>query len=230
MSAPALLDLFCCAGAMSDGYAAAGFDVHGVDIDPRALRHYPYPHEVADVLDVLERTGYLDGFAVVHASPPCQGYSRTRALAAAGGWHERQAPYVDLVEPVTEALKAWAARTGGLYVVENVEGAPMPDAVVLCGRAFGLKVKRHRLFLTNAAVLSPGCACDRTRPVGVYGRTGDDIPSGGRTAPNVAAGLDAMGMPAGRMPWKYLTQAVPPAYAEHLGNALLDTLRAGVAS
>jgi site-specific DNA-cytosine methylase len=34
------LDLFCCAGGASDGLAAAGFHVTGVDIKRRA--NYPY--------------------------------------------------------------------------------------------------------------------------------------------------------------------------------------------
>lgn len=219
MTAPRLLDAYCAAGGCSDGYARAGFDVYGVDVDPSALKHYPYPHHEGDALEALSDPTFLDGFAVVHASPPCHAYSRTRSLARAQG-RERES-YDDLVAPTRALLEAWAARTGGVWVIENVPGAPMDDAVVFCGRAFGLDVKRHRLFESNALLLSPGCACDSSTPVGVYGRTGDTIPSGGTTARNAAHGLEAMGQTPGRMPWRFLALSIPPAYTEAIGTQLL---------
>ncbi len=56
------------------GYARAGFDVVGVDIEPQP--HYPFEFIRAPALGVLVQALLLDGhgnFSAVHASPPCQG-------------------------------------------------------------------------------------------------------------------------------------------------------------
>jgi DNA (cytosine-5)-methyltransferase 1 len=86
---PRLLDLFCGAGGCSVGYARAGFEVVGVDIKPQV--NYPYGFIQADALDVLRtgavpparvggsmwtRPGWTEDFDAIHASPPCQAYSR----------------------------------------------------------------------------------------------------------------------------------------------------------
>lgn len=219
---PAVRDYFCAAGGCSDGYAAAGFSVSGVDIDPQ--KWYPYPFTRADAMRLLADPANDGDAPVRHASPPCHAYSRSRELARSQG--RERAQYDDLLQPTVDLLEAWAARTGGVWVVENVPGAPMPPerTVMLCGRAFGLGVRRHRLFASNVPLMSAGCACGRDRPVGVYGRTGDIIPQGGHTARSTAEGLAAMGFPPGRMPWSRLTQAIPPAYTQSIGEQILDYL------
>lgn len=92
MSKPLLLDCFCGAGGCTRGYQMAGFEVIGIDINRQ-------PHYIGDdfiQMDALEalriliggeyitgRTGrqyYLSDFAVIHASPPCQGYSNTKHI------------------------------------------------------------------------------------------------------------------------------------------------------
>src|SRR3954469_696956 len=104
------------------GYHRAGFDVVGVDINPQP--HYPFEFHQADAL-----TFSLDGFDVVHASPPCQFASDLRHL-----WKDREHP--NLIPPVRDLLLA----SGLPYVIENVERARahMVEPVTLCGSMFGL--------------------------------------------------------------------------------------------
>lgn len=53
MSKPKLLDLFCCEGGAGKGYQDAGFDVTGVDIEPRFAKRYPGAFINADALTYL---------------------------------------------------------------------------------------------------------------------------------------------------------------------------------
>ena len=117
-----LLDLFCCAGGAGAGYAAAGFEVVGVDIDPQP--RYPFEFVQGDALEYVAEHGHK--FDVIHASPPCQAFSRTKTL------HTNEHP--DLIEPTRAALRA----TGKPYVIENVVGAPLLDPIKLDGRHFAM--------------------------------------------------------------------------------------------
>ena len=47
---PRLLDLFCCAGGAGVGYAQAGFEVVGIDIDSQP--RYPLPFVRTDAMDL----------------------------------------------------------------------------------------------------------------------------------------------------------------------------------
>jgi len=205
-----LLDLFCGAGGASAGYAAAGFEVHGVDL--KHGKRYPYTYVRADVLDVLRDKNYLDQFDVIHASPPCQTHSITQHLRNAQG---KTTSKLDLIPETRAAL----IESGKPYIIENVPGSPLINPIQLCGSSFGLKVRRHRLFESNMALI--GSVCNHKlqgRPIGVYGSLNDEIPKGGKTATTIDEARNAMGISWAI--WTELVEAIPPAYTKYLGGQL----------
>lgn len=256
---PRLLDLFCCEGGAGSGYASAGFDVVGVDLDAGRRRHYPFGFHAGDVLAVLDTllagstvaftvpgTGQtrvlgLADFDAIHASPPCQAYSITR--------HSHSVAHAELVVPTRDRLRA----TGLPYLIENVPGAPLLAPLTLCGAALGrtatdldgerLVLKRHRLFESNLALMGLECACADYRNAGyrvagVYG--GGAIPKGRYVAEVLAAKEHARHVRRGGYtpvkevaaeligaPWMTyhgLSQSIPPAYSEFLGEQVLARL------
>ena len=170
----------------------------------------------ADVRDVLINRDFLALFDVIVASPPCQTFSRTQHLRDAQG---KGTSKVNMIPETRAAL----VRSGKTYVIENVPGAPLIDPLLLCGSSFGLGVRRHRLFESNAMLF--GLPCDHKgqgRPIGVYGSMRDDIPQGGKTADSLDEARAAMGIDW--MLWGDLVEAIPPAYTEHIGRQLIEQL------
>lgn len=214
-----LLDLFCGAGGASTGYHRAGFNVVGVDARPQP--RYPFEFVQADAM-----TYPLDGFDAVHASPPCQDHSPLRSVAGehGTGW---------MLAAIRERLRA----SGLPFVLENVEAADMPGALVLCGTEFGLAaggrwLRRHRRFESNVFLLGAGgCQCPKTMPpTGVYG----ELSRNDRAVRHSKRG-DVMwraGVATARdlldchwMDGPELSQAIPPAYTEFIGVQLMDAYR-----
>jgi DNA (cytosine-5)-methyltransferase 1 len=209
-----LLDLYCGVGGASAGYAAAGFEVHGVDL--KHGKRYPYTYLRADVLDVLRDDNFIQQFDVIHASPPCQTHSITQHLRNAQGNTTNK---VDLIPQTRAALIA----SGKPYIIENVPGSPLINPVQLCGSSFNLKVRRHRLFESNMPIRGTGCNHKaQGRPIGVYGSLNDQIPNGGRTAVNITEARQAMGIDWAI--WTELVEAIPPVYTDYLGAQIVSWL------
>lgn len=217
---PRLLDLFSCAGGAGVGYARAGFEVVGVDIAPQP--NYPFEHHVADALEFVAAHGHE--FDAIHASPPCQGYlNLTRVNRKLG----RDPQHPELIGQTRDALSA----AGLPWVIENVPDAKaaLNDPVRVCGTAFGLPLRRHRLFESNVPIV--GIACDHKRfneprywtswrpngqhrlstVVQVYGNGGNQHEWA------AAMGID----------WATnaeIAEAIPPAYTEFIGAQLLASI------
>lgn len=214
---PRMLDLFCCAGGAGTGYSRAGFDVVGVDINPQP--NYPFPFVQTDALNL--DTKFISTFDAIHASPPCQSYSDlAKRNRNADAWPR-------LIDPIREVL----VHSGLPYIIENVEGAPLRNPIVLCGTMFkGLRVLRHRLFEANFPILTPKHGThpkvhtfDKRKSH--YGKTDDmrdfvQVTGGGNCT--IAAARDAMGIDW--MTKNELNEAIPPAYTQFIGKQLLAYL------
>ena len=204
-----LLDLFCGAGGASEGYSRAGFEVTGIDV--KHGKRYPHTYIRGDVRDYLD-SEYLSQFDVIAASPPCQTFSATKHLRNAQG---KSTSKVNMIPEVRNALIA----SGKPYVIENVPNAPLINPIQLCGSGFGLKVRRHRLFESNAPLVGNDCNHkNQGKPVGIYGSMRDEIPNGGHTAKTMDEAKESMGIDW--MIWGELVESIPPAYTEYIGNQL----------
>jgi DNA (cytosine-5)-methyltransferase 1 len=226
MTRPVILDAFCGAGGAAKGYHDAGFDVVGVDVEPQP--RYPYEFHRGDAM-----TWPLNGFDAIHASPPCHDHSTVTG-------RNRKANGVKGTRWMLEATLRRIIAAGVPFIVENVETAEFPPGVFrirLCGSAFGLDVQRHRWFATNVPMLEPPCAHHLQPPrfrsldsrrkdgalsrvVGVHGHLNY---AGERELREQAMGIDWMTVAE-------LSQALPPAYTNWLGEQLLVHLAAAVSS
>lgn len=209
------------------GYKRAGFEPYGVDIAPQP--RYPFAFVQAPVLTVMslllageavpfERDGEVEhlrlaDFDGAHASPPCQAHTLAQRLQG------RDHP--DLIDPTRTLLDA----SGLPWIMENVEGAPLRDPVLLCGSMFpGLRVYRHRLFESNFPLTVPPHPphVAPLRKMGRPPRDGDFMHIVGNFS-GVAQGAEAMGIDW--MNRDGLREAIPPAYTEFLGRQLLEHIR-----
>ncbi len=206
-----LLDLFCGAGGAGEGYSRAGFEVVGVDINPQP--HYPFEFHQADALEYP-----LNGFDVIHASPPCQRYTSLTQH------HGKADKHPDLVGDTRAVL----CESGVRYVIENVIGAPLVQPIMLCGSSFGLPLRRHRFFESDVFLFEKECRHEEmpkrfrvydhgkwytTWCVPVYGHGGGKADEHWPEARGIAW-----------MTRRELCEATPPAYTEWIGKQLMKQL------
>lgn len=203
-----LLDLFCGAGGAAQGYFEANFThILGVDIEPQP--NYPFEFVQGDALQFD-----LEGYDLIHASPPCNRWSS----ASGKSMSRRRELYPDLLRPIRSKLEGQNTP----YVIENVEGSPLHNPILLCGTMFpSLRVIRHRLFECSFFVPQPTKSCNKHPTIVSWSQytKGSDDPyvtvAGGGKAPlqysRIAMGIDWMNQ-------RELSQAIPPPYTRYIGG------------
>jgi DNA (cytosine-5)-methyltransferase 1 len=208
---PRLLDCFCGAGGCAVGYARAGFEVVGVDHVPQ--KHYPFEFIQADALEFLAKVkpGEWD---VIHASPPCQRWTRAQNAAKNAQAHP------DLIAPTRQVLR----RIGSPYVIENVVGAPLENAITVCGLALGAQVKRHRLFESSEMLFAPSCPSHTVDYYVIFGHEVRNRRHGAAAGRKNSIALGRLAMGIDWMTRAELSQAIPPAYTEFVGSQLRRAL------
>ncbi len=197
------------------GYSRAGFEVVGVDINPQP--HYPFEFHQADAHTFLSWETWQE-FDAIHASPPCQSYTRKAAT-----WGRKRTHWTD--HPDLLSSTRWYLELTGLpYVIENVPGAPINASLMLCGTMFGLRLIKHRLFEANWPLASIGpTTCDHSD---VY----NPWSGPGRSAAKLreAQGTPWIPMSGGASRKAGVTgdlfNAIPPAYTEYVGRQLIEHL------
>ena len=209
-----LLDLFCGAGGAAMGYHRAGID-EIVGVDNRPQPRYPFHFVEADALEYVAEHGHE--FDMIHASPPCQAFSQAVKK-------ENRKGRPNLIPATREAL----IQLGVPYVIENVPTAidHLREPVTLCGSAFGLPIRRHRLFESNAWIWGIRCshkdypkryppAWNRTNELRVLSISGGYQQRQATIEEHRAAmGIDW------DMDLQELSQSIPPAYTQHIGRYL----------
>jgi len=194
------------------GYHRAGFEVVGIDIETQ--KHYPFEFIQADFFEYVREHGHK--FDVIHASPPCQAYSR------AGAVHKNKHPH--LIAPTRELLIA----TGLPYVIENVEGAPLKAVIFLCGTMFGLKTRRHRWFESNIDLGFPPytCQCQGKASAGELLNYHNTKQRNAYLVTQSCSGSVAFKKSLGVewMNFYEAQEAIPPAYSEYIGRHPMASL------
>ena len=183
---PVVYDLFCGEGGYSRGARAAGCKCIGFDKNPNCKSRYESepcrgPLSTADsgmifvLADVKTaefwhelakgpegRYGHLPPPDVIHASPPCNVFSRLKGMRPSLAKPTEGTTSIDEVVEHLRSLEAHFLATYQRPLVWQVENVPESEPYVhaptvstarLCGTMMGHHVFRHRVFYCNYDVM-----------------------------------------------------------------------------
>jgi len=205
-----VLDLFSGAGGAATGIhqaleeAKLEHEIVGVDIKPQP--RYPFKFVLGDAMTFL-----LGGWSFIWCSPPCQGYSSGRYWVRG---HNGASEHPRLIEKLRIRLYSMLGNRD--WVIENVQGAPLHNPVMLCGSMFGLNIakgylRRHRLFEALFPIKPLECAHGR-QAISVCGHGAGGM--WGYRKANAAEARELLGIDW--MNRDELAEAIPPAYSRYI--------------
>jgi len=111
------LDLFCGLGGWSDGLALEGFEVLGVEIEPKIAALYKHPVIVEDVRNLDGRD--FRGYDLIVGSPPCRDFTRMNRFKH---WKIPADPEGRGMELVNAFLRIVREANPRFWLMENVLG------------------------------------------------------------------------------------------------------------
>lgn len=111
------LDLFCGLGGWSDGLAAEGFEVLGVEIEPHIAELYKHPVIVSDICELNPED--FKGYDLIVGSPPCRNFSKL-TFAGRTFWKDPPDPWGKGLELVNEFLVFVRIARPKYWLMENV--------------------------------------------------------------------------------------------------------------
>lgn len=201
-----VLDVCCKAGGTSMGYKKAGFEVHGVDIEPQT--HFPFTFFLGEGIEFIKN--HSQEYDLISVSPPCQKWSKS-----ATQWRKEGKEYPDLISQFRDVL----IESGKPYVIENVPGAPLINPIFLNGAMFGLFVHRPRYFECSFPVIQPKMPIvPKPVEMGRAVKNGEYVQPVGHFT-NVHYARQQM-----QIDWmnrSEMAQAIPPAYTEYIGKEFI---------
>ena len=179
---PRLLELFSGTGSVGKAFAAIGWDVTSVDLDPKSG---------ATILTDVGSWNYAvheaGRFDCIWASPPCTHYSRARTTAAT----PRDLAGSDaLVARVLEIIDYHKPAT---FFIENPQSGLLKGRLVVRGLSYsdtsyckyGFKYRKATRIWHNSFDFEPETMCSNTSPcdaarIGNHEATAQRGPGGGR--------------------------------------------------
>jgi len=151
-----VIDLFCGAGGLSEGFKQAGFNiVLGVDNDPVALETFRKNHSNSEILckdilklskeDVWKKIGYQN-IELIIGGPPCQGFSLARKRDPKDQRNELIKYFLKIVFEIKPKMFL-IENVSGLLSMRNHKGKNIIEEIMNLTKKEGYFIKK---FLLNA--------------------------------------------------------------------------------